>query len=178
MSAPASLRPTSSHRSRGVPAVVALGAALLLLLGACGAPEDPQLAMCQGVAKQLTGNTVTGWERTERTDSSRSRHVAIAYRTTGDGSGSIDCLFPIDREGIVATAPDRVDLNGARVGQRELLVAGTSASRELLAGTAAKTAERTRELANEAGEKVRDVAGQAVGGAVEAGQALQEKLER
>ena len=141
-------------------------AGTLVLVGACGAPEDPQLAMCQAVAKQLTGNTVTGWERTERTDSSRSRHVAIAYRTLGDGSGSIDCMFPIDREGTVATAPDRVDLDGARVGQRELLTAGTSASKELLVGTAAATAERTRELA-----------GEAVGGAVEAGKALQEKLE-
>lgn len=153
-------------------------ASLVATLVACGAPEDPQLAMCQGVAKQLTGDTVTGWERSERTDSSRSRRVAIAYTTTGDGSGSIDCMFPIAEDGTVATAPDRVDLNGGPVGRKRLLVAGTSASKELLAGTAAKTVERTRELAGEAGEKAREAAAKAVGGAVEAGQALQEKLER
>ena len=164
-------------------------AALVVALAGCGAPEDPQLAMCQAVAKQLTGNTITGWERTEQTDGARSRRVAIAYTTTGDGSGAIDCAFPIDADGTVATAPDRVDLDGERVGQRELIVAGTSASKELLAGTAAETAARTRELANEAGERAREVAGQAgeaardaagraVDGAVEAGQALQERLER
>ena len=164
-------------------------ASLALALAACGAPEDPQLAMCQAVAKQLTGNTITGWERNEQTDGARSRRVSIAYTTVGDGSGSIDCAYPIDREGAVATAPDRVDLDGVRVGQKELLVAGTSASREILAGTAAETAERTRQLADEAGDRARevagqagevarDVAGQAVDGAMDAGKALQEKLER
>ena len=164
-------------------------AALAAALAGCGAPEDPQLAMCQAVAKQLTGNSITGWERTEQDDGARSRRVSIAYRTTGDGSGSIACAYPIDSDGTVATAPDRVDLDGQRVGQRELLTAGTAASRELLAGTAAETAERTRELANEAGERAgeiagqvgeaaRDAAGRAVEGAVGAGQTLQEKLER
>ena len=153
-------------------------AALAAALAGCGAPEDPQLAMCQAVAKQLTGNTVTGWERTERDETSRSRRVSIAYRTVGDGSGSIDCDYPIDENGTVATAPDSVDLDGRTVGRRELLTAGTAASRELIAGTAAETAERTRELANRAGEAARDAAGRAVGDAVEAGQALQERLER
>ena len=171
------------------PARLAAPAALALALAGCGAPEDPQLAMCQAVAKQLTGNTITGWERTEQDDGARSRRVAIAYTTTGDGSGTIDCAFPIASDGTVATAPDRVDLDGERVGRKELLAAGTSASKELLSDTAAETAARTRELAGEAGEKAREVAGRAgeaardaadraVGGAVEAGQALQEKLER
>ena len=164
-------------------------ASLAAALAGCGAPEDPQLAMCQAVAKQLTGNTITGWERNEQDDGARSRRVSIAYTTTGDGSGSIDCAYPIDEDGTVATAPNRVDRDGVRVGQKELITAGTSASKEILAGTAAETAARTRVLAQEAGDKAREVAGQAgeaareaagaaVGGAVEAGKALQEKLER
>ena len=98
----------------------------------------------------------------------------------GDGSGSIDCAYPIDREGAVARPPpDRVDLDGVRVGQKELLVAGTSASREILAGTAAETAERTRQLADEAGDRAREVAGQAGEVARDvAGQAVDGAMDR
>ena len=165
-----------SVRPRTAPLLAS--AALAAGLAGCGAPEDPQLAMCQAIAKRLTGDTITGWERTEQDDGARGRRVSIAYTTVGDGSGSIDCAYPVDEDGTVATAPDRVDRDGVRVGQRELIAAGTSASREILAGTAAETAERTKVLAREASEAAREAAASAVGGAVEAGQALQERLER
>jgi len=155
-----------------------LVAALPLALAACGAADDPQLAMCQAVAKQLTGNGISSWERVEQDDGGRSRTVSIAYGTADAGSGSIDCSFPIDDKGTVATGPDRVRLNGEPVGREALLRAGVSASKELLAGTAAETVARTKELANQAGDKAREVAADAVGGAVKAGTALQEKLEQ
>jgi len=153
-------------------------AALPLTLVACGAADDPQLAMCQAVAKQLTGDTIGSWERVEQDDGARSRTVSIAYGTTDSGSGSIDCAFPIDDKGTVATGPNRVRLDGEPVGREALLRAGLNASKDVLAGTAAATAERTRELAGQAGEKAREAAAEAVGNAVEAGEALQERLER
>ena len=160
------------------PSLVPLSAATLLL-AACGAPDDPQLAMCQAVAKQLTGDTVAAWERTEQSDGSRARHVVIAYSTTDDGSGSIDCRFPIDREdGTVATAPDAVELDGQEVPTKELIAAGTRASGELIAGTAAETAARTRELAEDAGDKAREVAERAREVTVEGAKAVQEALDR
>ena len=161
-----------------LPLAASFATAALLAAG-CGTPEDPQLAMCQAVAKQLTGDTIAGWERTEQDDGSRARTVSIAYSTTDDTSGSIDCRYPIDREsGNVATAPDQVDLNGQRVPTKELLSAGTRASGELIAGTAAETVARSRELAEDAGEKVRDVADQALEVTVEGAKTLQEKLDR
>lgn len=168
-----SLRPGARRVRRATLAVFALP----LALAACGQPDDPQLAMCQALAKQLTGDGVASWERIEQEDSSRSRSVDIAYGLADGGSGSIDCAFPIDGEGTVATAPDRVSIDGTAVERQALLRAGVQASKEILAGTAAETVARTRALADDAADKAREAAGDAVGAAVEAGKTLQDKLE-
>ncbi len=161
-----------------------------IVLAACSEnTKDPQLSMCQAVAKQLSTNGIAGWERTSQEDKTRFRHVDIDFSTVDDNSGSIRCSYPIDEQGNVATGPETVRFNGEPVDRKTLLTAGVAASKELIAGTAADTAEAAREFANEAGDKAREladqagdkareVAGQAVGTAVEAGQALQEKLEQ
>lgn len=186
-------------RTRGI---AALGyTAALLGLVACGSNvQDPQLAMCQAVAKQLTDQAVAGWERVDQTDRFRNRQISIDYSTVDDRSGNISCNFPIEENGTVASAPDRVNLNGEPVAAKQLITAGLAASKELIAGTAAETAAKVREVAgdvsetaldvanqtgeaarealHQASDRAREVAGQAVGSAVEAGQALQEKLEQ
>lgn len=155
-----------------------LAAALLVV--ACGTPEDPQLSMCQSLARQLTGDTVASWERTRQDEGSRARDISVAYSTTNDQSGSIDCRYPIDpQNGSVATAPNEVRLNGQKVSTRELLAAGTKASGELIAGTAADTVARSKELAGEAGEKkAREAADRALEVAADGVKTLQEKLDR
>jgi len=155
-----------------------LAAALPLALVACGASDDPQLTMCQAVAKQLTGNGISAWRDIEQDDSTRSRTVSIAYEGVDGRAGSVDCAFPIDQQGTVATGPDRVRLDGEPVGRQALLRAGVAASKEVIAGTATETVARTREMAGQASDKAREIAADAVGGAVEAGKSLQEKLEQ
>ncbi|MEE9321094.1 MAG: hypothetical protein V3U76_11655 [Granulosicoccus sp.] len=150
---------------------------IALAAGGCTNTDDPQLAMCQAVAKQLTSNSIASWEKIDQSDRSRNRLVQIAYSTADDQSGSIDCIFPILDDGSVKTSPNKVALNGQSVGTKELLTAGVKASAELLKGTAANTVERSRELAGEAGKMVNDVAGKARDAAVDTSKALQQKLE-
>ena len=150
-----------------------------LIASGCGAPDDPQLAMCQALAKQLTGDTVSAWGDTDQNEGSRARTVSIAFERSGGGGGSIDCRYPIERQnGAVATAPDQVTLDGERVPTGTLLKAGARASGEIIAGTAAETAARTKVLAEDAGERVLDAAGQARDLAAEGVRTLQENLER
>jgi len=149
-----------------------------LLLTACTNSDNPQLAMCQAVAKQLTGNQIASWEKTDQHDHGKSRTVTIAYATANDQSGSIDCSYPIREDGTIDTGPEQVVLNGERVGQKELFSAGTKASTELLKGTAANTIARSKELANEAGKVAADVADKARDSALDASKALQQQLEK
>jgi len=151
---------------------------IAVLAVGCTNTDDPQLAMCQAVAKQLTSNSIASWEKIEQNDRGRNRSVQIAYSTIDDQSGSISCNYPILEDGSVKTAPNEVALNGQTVGTKELLTAGTKASAELLKGTAANTVDRTRELAGEAGEIASDVADKARDVAVDTGKALQQKLEK
>jgi len=166
----------SFARSPTVRPLAALALGLVALVAGCG-PADPQLAMCQKLANGFVDD-IAGWERTEQNDSTRARDIDIAYSTESDGSGSIECRYPISRQdGAVATAPDQVILNGRRIGTRELLTVGTRASGELITETAGATAERGRELAGEAGEKARELADTVREGTVKGAKALQEKLE-
>ena len=56
-----------------------------LLLGGCTNTEDPQLAMCQAVTKQLVGNTISNWDEVSQEDKSRLRSIDILF-TQSDGS--------------------------------------------------------------------------------------------
>jgi len=153
--------------------------ALALIVSGCGAPADPQLAMCQTLAKNLTGDSVTSFEADVQKDGRRARSVKIAFATGAAGSGTIDCRYPINQTtGAIATAPSEVMLNGQKVPTRELFAAGTKASGEIISGVAKETAAQTREYADEATEQARDLADKARDVAVEGGKALQEALEK
>lgn len=149
---------------------------LSLLVSACNNTDDPQLAMCQAVAKQLTGNTIAEWRQINQSDTPRLRTIAIAYEGTDSSKGAIDCIFPIDLQGVVDTAPKAVVLNGQKIGTRELLSAGMKASGELLKGTAANTVAKSKELAEDAREAAGDVADKALDAAEQTSKALQQKL--
>ena len=156
---------------------LACSLAAAVLVAGCG-PDEPQIAMCQELAKNLVGD-IAGWERTDQEDGRRARQVSIAYSTNADTSGSIECNYPINREsGAIATAPREVVLNGRRLETGELFAAGTRASGKIIADTADATADRTRELAGEAGEKAGELTERARDAALEGTKALQEALER
>lgn len=148
-----------------------------ILVSACTTTDDPQQAMCQAVAKQLTDNTIAEWVDIIQNDSSRLRTIAIAYEGTDSSKGAIDCTFPIDLQGVVDTAPKAVVLNGQTVGTGELLSAGMQASGELLRGTAANTVAKSKELAEDARAITSDFAQKAHDAAEESGISLQQKLE-
>lgn len=149
-----------------------------LLLTACTQTDNPQLAICQAVTKQLTDNTVASWDNIEENDQSRRRNISIAFTQTDDTKGTISCAFPKSKEGVVETSPRSVVLNGSEVGTKELLTAGAKASAELLKGTAANTVAKSKELAEEASQMANDAAGKARETALDATKALQQKLEQ
>lgn len=152
---------------------------LVLLVSGCGAPADPQLAMCQTLAKNLTGDSVTSFEEAVQKDGVRARSVKIAFATGEAGNGTIDCRYPINQTtGVVSTAPNTVMLNGQRVPTKELFAAGTKASGEIISGVAKETAAQTREYADDATEQARDLADKARDAAIDGGKALQGVLEK
>ncbi len=147
-----------------------------MLVSACTNTDDPQLAMCQAVAKQLTGNTIAEWGQINQNDTARLRTIAIAYEGADNSKGVIDCTYPIDLQGVVDTAPKTVVLNGQKVGTGELLSAGMKASGQLLKGTAANTVAKSKELAEDAREAASDVAEKALEAVGETSKSLQQKL--
>jgi hypothetical protein len=148
-----------------------------IFISGCTNTDDPQLAMCQAVARQLTGDAIASWDKTSQNDTSRLRTVAIAYSGADSSKGAIDCTFPVNSEGVVDTAPNAVVFNGQNMGTRELLSVGLKASAEMLKGTAANTVAKSKELAGEAGAIASDVAGKARDAAVDATKSLQQKLD-
>jgi len=133
-------------RNNTILATVACG----LLLSGCTNTDDPQLAMCQAVTKQLLGNTISNWDEINQDDKSRLRNIDITF-TQSDGSArQINCGFPIKENGDVDTAPATVSLDGEKIATKEILQAGLKASGELLKGTAANTVAKSKELASEA----------------------------
>lgn len=162
-------------RSFHIPSLAAAG----LFASGCGAPADPQLAMCQTLAKNLTGDNVASFDDADQRDSSRARSVKIAFETHDGQSGSIDCRYPINQTtGIVDTAPKDVALDGQMVPMKELFAAGIKASGEIISGVATETAAQTKEYAEEATDQAKDLAGKARDAALEGGKALQQAIEQ
>ncbi len=146
--------------------------ATLLTLSACTNSGDPQLSMCQAVAKQLTNNSVSSWDGDSKDSTDRMVTVKVQFTNSADQAGSISCAYPKDENGNVDTAPTTVAMNSQRVDQQTLLSVGTAASKELLAGTYKNTVEKSTELAEQAAEKSKELAEQAtVKGKELAGQA-------
>jgi len=143
-------------------------------LTACTNTDNPQLAMCQAVAKQLTSNSVSSWDSDSNQDSTRNVTVKVAFTTSSGQPGSINCNYPKQENGDIDTAPNKVVFNNQAVDTKTLISAGTKASKELLAGTYKNTVERTNELAGEAAVKGKELADKAKVVAKEGAKALQD----
>ena len=133
----------------------------VLLLSSCTNTEDPQLAMCQAVTKQLLGDTVSNWDNINQTDKKRVRSIEIAFTQADGTANKVNCGFPIKENGDVDTAPSTVTLNDEQLEKTVLLKAGLKASGALLKGTAANTVAKSKELAADAAVKAREGAADA-----------------
>lgn len=157
----------------------------MLSLSACTNSENPQLSMCQAVAKQLTSNGISSWDSNSSTDGSRSVTVKVGYTNSGGQAGTLKCQYKKQENGTVDTAPTDVVWNNEKVDRKQLISVGTKASKELLAGTYKNTVEKSSELAAEAAakgevladqaaEKAAELAGQAKDAAIQGAKTLQE----
>lgn len=152
--------------------------AAIFSLSACTNSANPQLSMCQAVAKQITQNTISSWDSDSSSDNDRNVSVKVAYTNSSGQAGTMKCTYKKQGNGDVDTAPSQVVWNNQPVDQKVLLRVGTKASKELLAGTYKNTVEKSTELAKQATEKSTELAGQAAEKAGElAGQAKEAALE-
>lgn len=147
---------------------------LILGLTACTNTDNPQLAMCQAVAKQLSNNTVSSWDKDSREDANSRVTVNVAYTNASGQAGTILCYYPKHENGDIDTAPNRVVWNNQPVETKVLLSAGAKASKELLAGTYKNTVEQTGVLAGQAAEKAEELAKEAQKMAEDGAKALQQ----
>lgn len=133
----------------------------IISLSACTNSSNPQLSMCQAVAKQLTSNTVSSWDSDSSTDNDRNVRVKVAYTNSSGQAGTLNCDYKKHENGDIDTAPTSVVWNNQKVDGKTLISAGARASKELLAGTYKNTVEKSSELAAQAAEKSTELAGQA-----------------
>ena len=147
---------------------------VVICLSACTNTDNPQLAMCQAVAQQLTANSISSWDSDSSDGTDRRVTVKVAYTNSSGQAGTLNCMYPKSGNGDVATAPSDVVWNNQKVDRKVLLTAGTAASKELLAGTYKNTVERSTELAGQAAEKATEMANQAKDAAIEGAKTLQE----
>jgi len=151
-----------------------ISAAIMLGLVGCTNTDNPQLAMCQAVIKQLTNNSVSSWDKDSNESTDRQVTVKVAYTNSSGQAGTVNCFYPKHQDGTVDTAPARVVMNNQPVDQKTLISVGTKASGELLAGTYKNTVEKSTELAKEAADKAGDLAVKASAAAAEGAKALQQ----
>ena len=140
----------------------------LVILSACTNTDNPQLAMCQAVSKQLVGDSITSWDNIEEADTAKIRSIDINFTQADSSTGQVNCGFPIKINGDVETAPSTLVLNGQKIATPDLLKAGLKASGDLLKGTAANTVAKSKELASDAKVLAADAADKASEGAANA----------
>jgi len=148
--------------------------AALIGISACTNTDNPQLAMCQAVTKQLTSNSVSSWDDNSKNDGSKMVSVSVNYTNASGQAGVTKCDYPKHEDGSIDTAPARVVMNDQPVETSVLLKAGTQASKELLTGTYKNTVEKSAELAGQAAESAVDIAGKAKDVAIEGAKTMQE----
>lgn len=146
----------------------------LVGISACTNTDNPQLAMCQAVTKQLTGNSVSSWDSDTKDDGDRAVNVKVSYTNSSGQAGTMKCTYRKSEDGTVDTAPTSVVMNNQPVDGKTLIKAGTEASKELLAGTYKNTVAKSTELAGQAADKANELAGQAKDAAIKGAQTLQE----
>lgn len=135
--------------------------AALISLSACTNTDNPQLAMCQSLAKQLTNNTVSSWDSDSSSSSNNNVTVKVGFTNSSGQAGTLNCSYPKSSNGDVDTAPSAVTLNNKPVDRKLLITAGAQASKELLTNTYKNTVAKSSELAGQAAEKTNELAGQA-----------------
>ncbi len=146
----------------------------LIGISACTNTDNPQLAMCQAVTKQLTGNSVSSWDADTKNDAGNMVNVKVDYTNSSGQAGSMKCAFKKQGDGTVDTAPTTVVMNNQPVDRKTLIKAGTEASKELLAGTYKNTVKQSAIVAEQAKEVAGDLANKAADAAVEGAKALQD----
>jgi len=118
--------------------------------------------MCQGVASKALGNVE--WGETSSRESNIEKVITANYTIDGE-SGTISCSYPWNRingdSGKFATAPSVVELNGEKMGIRDLAKATLSTTKETVSNVAKETAKQTRQVAETATDKAGDLARQA-----------------
>jgi len=146
----------------------------MISLSACTNTDNPQLAMCQAVAKQLTQNSISSWDSDSSTDNPGNVAVKVAFTNSSGQAGTLNCKYKKQQDGTVDTAPQSVVLNNQPVDRNTLISVGTKASKALLAGTYRNTVEKSNQLAGEASEKATELAGQAKDAAIKGAKTMQE----
>lgn len=135
--------------------------AAIISLSACTNTDNPQLAMCQAVAKQLTPTGISSWDSDSSSDNARNVMVKVSFTNSSGQAGKLNCSYPKQENGNVDTAPESVVLNNQKVDRNTLMSVGTKASKELLAGTYKNTVEKSTELAGQAADKANEMAQEA-----------------
>jgi len=154
---------------------IALSLSVALLgISACTNGANPQVAMCQAVAKQLTGNTVSNWEGDSKTDGLRTHEIKVDFKNASGQVGSVKCSYKKHEDGKIETAPTTVAMNNQRINQKVLFEASALASKEVLTGAYKNTVAKSSELADQAGKKATELASQAQSAAIKGAQTLQQ----
>jgi len=126
---------------------------------ACGGVKNPQLAMCQALAKDFSGAGISDWSSISENETDRLRTVLIKYTSDAGSAGTIRCDYPRNQtSGITDTGPSEVFHNGIRVETRELLASAGRVSKEMLGKAAELTASKATSLANDALDTAKDAA--------------------
>jgi len=140
---------------------------IVTTLASCTGIKDPQLAMCQALAKEMSGMGVSSWDKNTQRETDRMRTVSLRFTTDSNKQGSIVCDYPREENGNTATAPESVTFNGQRVDRKTLLVQGGRVTNNMLTEAAELTALKIEDAA-------RDAAEGAVNTAKDAAQSLQQ----
>ncbi len=156
---------------------VSTAAVAMIVLAGCSS-ENPQVAMCQSVTKNL----VAGFDSFSKS-SVETNGNTMTVNATFDG-GEVSCDYSRqqasrdDDSGVFNTAPEKVTLNGAVISGGELINAGVKASREQLKAVADETAAQSKELAADAKVKAEELAEQATTAASQASESAAELADK
>lgn len=129
-------------------------------LSACNPTSTPLIDMCQKITQNLVGN-VSEWQEPQKIEGVKAATVQLAYNTSDGATGSATCEHPMEDTGNYRVAPLTMSLNGAPVGNKDLISASFGATKQIVKDTAENTKEKTVQLAQDASEKAKVVADQA-----------------
>lgn len=125
----------------------------------CGGAKNPQLAMCQALAKDLSGSGISKWNSINENETERLRTVSIKYTSDTGAPGSIQCDYMRNQTtGITETGARQVVHNGVRVETKDLLASAGRVTKDMLANAAEITASKATSLANDAMDTAKDAA--------------------